>query len=430
MTVQALRNAYRDVLRDWGFADDGGNGSPRVVILEPRFCKEFSARVCVLANAVERLAREHKLSIGTASDPFTRRIGRKATRLPTPFVARPDFIIVRGKPRLIELNVDSSLGGIMEVSRLAEAHMESDHDRQNIKFLSPMDGMCRLLMEITDQKDGSIIILSGEKFREYDAENCVRMAKWIRGKTNREAHVAFPKDIVVKEFVYWRGKRVCAMVKMDVLVEEKEKTELGDLLERAELSATAIVSDNEFIQVEDKASVAQLLRMCDRSDFALSEEEQKCVMSVAAPTWLLKENDPEQQGDWSSYLIKHRRQLVLKRCFSFGGARVAIGRNCTPRVWTDWVSEALREPEVWVAQQFLRSDPLVFAGRYGKFSAEGQWGVDTASVFSPFVFGRRIYGYLCRTSRSPRNQKIGLASDASKGVYMAGENIGGSDEPE
>lgn len=420
--TNSVRQIHDRLLRSWGFEGHAYKERPRIVEVSASFADQLVEDMRIIGNAITRIAPTGRLSIGAAADAFTHGVGASPSTTPTPFIARPDIILRNGNPQILELNVDSSLGGTVEVSVLAKAYAESGLYGNKQKFLAPLDALARFIEPFVkhsaDQGELNVLVLTSRTFSEYDRLNAVAMSNWISEQLGTSCCVGYPDEIEIADFVYCARKRIQVMIKLDVMIDERETSSFASLLKKASKSQTAIISDNQFVGVEDKAAIALLQGMCSESG-ALSERERETIQRITTPSWLLSMPPPSDASSWMEYLISAQEHLVLKRCFSFGGSKVVCGPTQQPEHWLAHCKSALAAPDLWIVQQFVQGDTLVFDSLgVGRLVPEQCPNEDVSCVLSPFVYGDQIGGFLCRVSRTEGNPVVGLASSARTGFYI------------
>lgn len=88
------------------------------------------------------------------------------------------------------------------------------------------------------------------------------------------------------------------------------------------------------------------------------------------------------------FVVKHRKQLVLKAGLSYGGYDVIMGTETQPAQWKQQVEKALSEKN-WVVQEYIKPCSYIYqAGETGCLPHQVVWGV--------FLFGNRSPGGFVR----------------------------------
>lgn len=416
-----MRLAASDIIQDWGIQLSRADNE-RVLMLEPDMVKRWEEDLRHVVKAVTRLARIPALSIGIHARRFTQGAGETESAVTSAFMGRPDFVICDRQPKMLELNADSSVGGLLQISEYSELYQSSGRYESDVAFRSPMEGLAHFLEHMSPGADQIVVLVSSKLFTPYYQRVASKMCTWLASRLGRECVVCYPENLSVRgSHVTLGGRDVSVAIKLDTMIDESPQSELAALLKRTAGTRTVFVSDNAFINVEDKASLALLHALSTANSPAVTSREQAAIERLIPPTWLLSPHKPPRTPDWRAELTRYKDEYVIKRVFSFGGASVTTGRCATEECWRDAVEVAMREPHLWVAQEFVPSDRITFGAEFGHLQPHHAGSTGVRCVISPYVFDDAIAGFLCRTLQSETQDVIGLESSAPMGLCLVAE---------
>lgn len=421
MNVGQLKRSADHILEDWGIDVDRSRDDVPVLALDQGFVENWLRDLNLLHGAVSRLADGGRLTIGSAATPFTHGVGTQRNATESPYMGRPDFIVTQGQPKLLELNADSSVGGLYEIGLLASLYQKSGCFHDSLRFRSPIEAFAAYLKPLLQNPDRIAVLVSSRSFSRYYQRVERGLASALEALLHREFFVAYPDELSVRRYVEYQQREVAVVVKLDTMIAENKQSDLADFLHRSTNSQTFIVSDNRYVNVEDKVSVAVLWHLAQSKDASLSEAERAAIERLVTPSWHLASQPPPSRKTWSSELIDNKDRYVLKRVFSFGGGHVVAGYSTSSDAWAETVDLALSCPELWVAQHFVDGDRIVFDRWKGSFDTSGITTQGDRCIVSPFVFGTEIGGFLCRVICSESDTVVGLQTSVRMGLYLVAE---------
>jgi hypothetical protein len=333
-----------------------------------------------------------------------------------PVIARPDAVLVNGELKILELNIDSGVGGVQEISEI-QAHIKTSQAASALEIHDPIQGQIELIRKTAlsvVKHDGPprVSIVIYKHFPEYFVNQSKILAARISEGGEVLANVNFPEELSVSEFVT-DGETEYDLIYRDgsAQYEEEKFSEMGRLLLCAVRSKTVILADPRDMAVEDKGTLAVLSEKAD--DGTLPDRICKLVhkyvpwtRSVAAIA--------RRETCAVEYLTHGKDGLVLKRKFSDKGRHVVVGLAKNEAEWADAVAEALSQPTGWVVQKYLKPDAVLFAFEYeGKIRQEYR-----EITVGPYVFGTNAQSWLVRIQRG-ENTRV-LARLLSGGYGMTG----------
>jgi glutathione synthase/RimK-type ligase-like ATP-grasp enzyme len=268
--------------------------------------------------------------------------------------ARADFVLGKAGPRLIELNVSPTAGGIGLIDRYADeaGALVREHAAQVVaRFPRPAQAWARVLRMVAADRVRSrsgrvrvALAITDEDIDvpiPYEAAHFLR-AEGIDAEVIPAGKVCFdgpqastgngPVDVVYGCFTY----------------EEAATPAYRSFVDRAMSCESAggpvYVAPPVFTMLGNKAMLAQ------RHDPAL--------WPYLAPTWVADEAALRAARSC-------RADLVLKPAIGYGGKGVVIGRECTDEQWADVLSAAAADPRRHVFQDYVEPATIELPGPDG-----------------------------------------------------------------
>jgi hypothetical protein len=181
--LKKLNLEIGEELLHWGFSNHSISYNIEPVILESDVIKKWNSDIIDIINLLRRLAEmENVFQLNNSSmqidTSFVTRVGFN------PIIARPDCIISNGNLKIIETNIDSSLGGMMQIAKFTELYRKYYKSEVQLKFESPLEGLIEVFRKSTENKVESILFLLTERFSDYDTKYCAKFLKYLKIKSN------------------------------------------------------------------------------------------------------------------------------------------------------------------------------------------------------------------------------------------------------
>lgn len=415
----ASLNASLDkTLREWGFSAKDVDSVAIPLVLEGSTVARLERDVDVLSRLVTRLMRLNTLKRHRKAHQFTLGAEKIRSLRETPFIARPDFILCDGKMKLIELNVDSSLGGLVQIAKLVNVLRNSPMIGADFYYRSPIEGLEHYLMGLLDGKVSTCAILSSRSFSEYYKGITFELATALRN-AGLQCSCCYADELDFGDYVTFNDAPIGLLFRMDAILGYSDDTlRLKQCLAQAAKTHTAVVADSRFLAIEHKAVLADLWHLASVGSNVLTDEEADLIREMVVPTFYLTQLRPRGKETRHQYLLRHKDKHVVKRMFSFGGSHTYVGLYLSNAEWEAATMNALREPSMWVVQDYIDPDRAIrHADRFVMHrGSEGK-----RCIISPFVFQSTIAGFLCRTHLDEAEGVLGLGATASMGLMLVGE---------
>jgi len=346
-------------------------------------------------------------------------------------IARPDGIVLDGHLQLLELNLDSGLGGFFEVEllqrRLVELQAFSGTSYRVPHVLAALHGYLRDVMQWVDKPTCTLAVMVDKHLTPYNQSHahllCDSLNCGIQGMNARvvPTKALFREGDVMRDSlssfdIVWRfgsmahapeQLRDCIAVQLETLA-----------------TRTQLISSPSDIGVESKLSLALLSQIADEEDPSLSTQERQLVARSVPWTRILREGRTMRDGnlcDLTRFASSERASLVLKRAHSKSSQQVLIGMEMSDAAWKASLRKALVDPIPWVVQQNIQSEPLSFSYPHGE--ADFQTLSQSYSI-NPFIFANAEAAPFIRIERDPCNRRLAIANvgaTATAGLVIARE---------
>lgn len=411
--IQDLKNRFRS----FGFCyqDDALPINP--LIFDATAARETEEDIINLIDAARDIAMKDRAGIDNLrSDqrPIVLECLQKTEFAPV--IARPDAVLVNGELKILELNIDSGVGGVQEISEI-QTHIKTSQAARLLEINDPIrcqiDFIKKTALSVA-KRDGPprVSIVIYKHFPDYFVNQSKILAASISEGGEVLASVNFPEDLSVSEYIT-DGKTEYDLIYRDgsAQYEDEKFSEMGRLLLGAVQSKTLVLADPKDMAVEDKGILAVLSEKADNGDLP----DRICRLVHKYVPWTRSLASISERDTCAvKYLTQAKDDVVLKRKFSDKGRHVVVGLAKNDAEWADAVANALSHPTAWVVQKYLKPDAILFAFEYdGKIRQELR-----EITVGPYVFGTNAKSWLVRIQRG-ENTHV-LARLLSGGYGMTG----------
>jgi hypothetical protein len=276
--------------------------------------------------------------------------------------ARADLLLHDGELKVLELNIDSGIGGMVGGSLFPQAYFNSPGGRtvrsQAALYAdSPLLEAARFIRAIATTLDLGprpfVAILEWD----YDLEIQHTYASLL-------AQYGIPASFVHVEtleerdgFLYSQGRRIDLALKNFSMGSLDFPEQMGAIAAAVAKGGTPVLTDSRSVLSSNKRMLAVLSEHADRLnglDRALIERHVPWSREV-------KDQAVSFQGE--TYRMQdllapsHRADFVLKRGSGEGGLSVVIGAHSTPSEWEEAVVEALKSRD-FILQRYEAPDRI------------------------------------------------------------------------
>jgi len=316
-----------------------------------------------------------------------------------PVMGRPDCILAKSTMKVLELNIDSGMGGIQEVGELTNGYLKSGLDalldcRLQNPFKSQIDFIQDQLAATVKK---SVCITPLSDFSRLYLDQSDHLAAEITKRLGVPAKTVFPEALRNGEWLN-DGLNDYGLFYRDAcfLHEPIALAGMANALQVARSTRTIVLGDPLDIGVDDKGALALVSEFLDQQ--SPTNPEFESLKDLVPWTRLMDRVSIVSEGhvDLEKFVRKNKNSLVLKRCTSHVGKQVFVGSRTDDAIWDDIISRTKltrEDGEDWVVQEFVVADkfPLWFR------MPDNQLVLKRCSgTVGPFVFGDQPDGWLVR----------------------------------
>jgi hypothetical protein len=395
------------------------------VLLAPAAYEE----ICSVAVRTIRILEKSFLSLGSNSSERAQRLGVDwdAYREANPYflpedleqrwsaaIARPDLVFSGTGIKVLEANIGSALGGVVQCDLLRSFWEEKPELAFSASEPKVMDGVARFVLEFsaaTGVAPRTAILGLPEYYDpgmrgSYRFEAAALRARGIEaeavdpaqlvGHLNAESGSPWPVALRRNRPARW------------------DKSSLGSRpLQRLVKRGCHVLCPQSSFLMADK----RLLALVSAGLVPLDEHEQRFVGRYIPWTRLIRPGPVEYEGDvrpMEQLLLLRQSAFVLKRGSGHGGIEVIVGREHAPSGWESSVRAALSGGD-WIAQEFQEVMPAMLPVATDRGSAGSR---EFSVVLSPFVVLGRAYGCVTRSVKADGGAVVSTTAGAMANVAL------------
>ena len=343
-----------------------------------------------------------------------------------PIMGRPDCIVSGGVLKVIELNIESGMGGIQEVHELAVGYNSSPlGEIIDVHLTSPLDAQIQFISTMLDSvASKSVAVVPLADFSRLYLDQSDRLATEIKNRLGVLAKTVFPEALRQGEWLT-DGQNDYGIFFRDAcyLHEPIALQGMEQALRNARHTNTIVLSDPVDIGVDDKGALALVSEVLDGP--LRHHPEFSDLRPIIPWTRLLDRKETTVNGsnvDLAKYVREHRHKLVLKKCASHVGKQVYMGSQTDPAIWEDIVKRtkaASKDGDDWIVQEYLPSDkhPFWFLSPGGQPVLRPAGG-----TLGPFLYGDTMPGWLVRVQGQYTFDEavLALPTDGNIGITTIG----------
>lgn len=344
-----------------------------------------------------------------------------------PIIMRPDGIIVDGQLKIIEMNIDSAIGGVWEVDFI-QNHLKCNpllKDNSNTTFISsPKEAFIKFLNDfyqtLNTNTTLNLALVGYADFNQFYLDQAQDICQWIIESTPFKAYYHTSESLRSNGEYITDGIHSFDVIYRDgALVHSHKKTiPMLALIKQAKQTKTIVLSDPIDLLIEHKGIIADMYGLINNHGALdiLSQAEIELITAYMPWTTYIHKNNVYFQDKYMSIeelLLNHQDCFVIKRTCSHAGESVYIGSEIDKRQWKNLINTALLDNNyTWIAQENLFSDRYEFKYRYsdGTINTQSQ-----RYTFSPFVFGAELGSALIRIEQDSKNRVLGLPTNMNMG---------------
>lgn len=341
-----------------------------------------------------------------------------------PMVMRPDAIINNGQMKILELNIDSGIGGFWEVEKLQSYFMAQDSSDPDA-WSSPRRAWIQFFSDFlpADETQITIGIVGSQYLEDSNRKKVQSCAKWLEDIPGIHVKYIQPEDLREKDGWMSDGERTFHVLYRyrSLLHSPQQVKEMTDAMLLSKSTKTIFLSDPIDLLIEQKGVLALMstLAECDDDQY-LNSEEHALIKKYIPWTRLYGDEHFEREGlqyPRLGFMVQFKDQLVLKRMHSHHGDHVFIGCEKTDEEWNACLAQAEKSPSEWIVQERIESDLFNFSYHEEGGEKEKQ----KAFIFSPYFFGPHFGGALIRVQQNLRHQILSLPTMSPMGFAAVKE---------
>ncbi|MDC8757305.1 hypothetical protein [Janthinobacterium fluminis] len=368
----------------------------------------LARRIAFDSGLVQRWARPDQLAL----------LEKGLSRAVLPMMARPDGIFVDGNLKLLELNIDSGLGGYFEVELAQQRLAEFNERFLDGAFMVPavMPAIYAYLKSVAhslDKPKWNVAVMIDNHLTDYNRSH----AYLFVDKINQHVPEAYAKVVFPSE-LYQEGSQLRdSDTTFDILWRFGSMAHSPDALapsiaiQMTALDTNVILVCNPAdIGVEGKLILALLSEYADDDSSQLKDFEKQLVSRLVPWTRTLRRGCTSYSGrpvDLEKFAVSEKDALVLKRAHSKSAQQVYIGSELSQEDWNTRIWAALEDDISWVLQENMKSDLIQF----DYVRPDGTtYTLEQRYSINPFIFGDASAAPFIRVERDEKNRRIAIAN--------------------
>jgi hypothetical protein len=343
-----------------------------------------------------------------------------------PGIMRPDGILVADQLKLLEMNVDSALGGLWEVEFLQSLLAQNPALRlpAAARFHSTRQAMRTFIAgevealgdELPATGPIDIALVGFSDFDRLYVDLTQEVCKWLSADSRIRATYTTPEQLRCNEHVTDGVHRFHLLYRFGALVHSARRcAPMLGLLRAAATTRTVMLSDPRDLMIEHKGILAQLSALADQPS-ALSSSDRELVERYVPWSRVARRGPVTFAGtrvDLRELAIALRDSFVLKRAQSHAGEHTFIGAETAPAEWRDLLERTDSDALPWILQENVASS--LYAFEY-YIPGEGTTRVPRRYTISPYFFGEQFAGSLVRVEQDPARRVLALPYNSAMGV--------------
>jgi hypothetical protein len=420
LSIEHQKWAQKSVekFKEMGCLYEPGRYSPTALCISESAFTQMIDDVRALLMLARRRAFESRQALVWARPDQRELVEQWMDKPLLPIMARPDGIISDGHLKMLELNIDSGLGGYFEVELVQERLSELNSRFLDNAYLVPtlMEPICRYLIGIAaslDKSEWAVAIMIDSHLTPYNASHAFKFADYVNMRVpGARAKVVYSAEIYREDgFLRDQDDRFDIVWRFGSMAHPPEKLETSIRVQKLAHGANVIMVCNPAdIGVEGKLVLADLSSLADSENFILTEDEKTLVKKMVPWTRLVEDCSTIYDNKVSSLLSlieNFKDDFVLKRSHSKSALHVFIGVELSKEDWKNRITEALEDDVPWVIQKNIKSDKL----KFDYMEPDGKVGeIYQSYSLNPFIFGTEYCPPFIRVERNDNNRRLAIAN--------------------
>jgi hypothetical protein len=432
-SIKEWHNQVKDDFSELGFLYQREDVSLNAYELSESIHKQWKndlIRISQLARIVSLNYFEEALS--HTREDYKQLIKLYLNKSRCPIIMRPDAIVHKGNLKLIEINIDSAIGGIWECDFIQSRYKNNPlyYKSHEAQFINPKFAFLKFINKFRKRVALSgrpnLALVGYADYNQFYIDQGRDICSWIKENTDFDAYFLTPETLRKEGEYITDGVRDYHMLYRDgALIHQNKKTDpMIRLLTEAYSTKTIVLSDPFDLIIEHKGILSLFNEVIDGANTIkeISHKDIRLLKKYIPWTKIFKDTSIDLLGKTISIrnlVLNNKDSFVLKKCCSHAGEHVYIGTELTNEEWNDLIIKIINNPlEHWVAQENLVSDHYKF-----------QYFDDTYALvqklqrytLSPFIFDQDFGGILIRIEKNDKKRVLALPTNseiASSGVVI------------
>lgn len=413
--------ALLDDLSELGVCYEDESVPINPLILDKDIVNSIASDLPKLANLARKVSIEKYIKNQEASirSDYLDVISLYIEKKRQPIIMRADAILVDQQLRLLELNIDSGLGGIWEVDFMQKKFLHNPIVKKysNYQLPSPKSMFLELIIEAVNSidfdKNINLALIGRKDFDQYYKDQAHELCKWIKDEVGINAFFCYPEMLRNGGQYITDGNRDYHILYRDssVVHSKKNVEAILELLKKSASTKSIVLSDPIDLLIEHKEVLSTLYEEANKEEGLLTKIEKQLVMKYIPQTISLSGLEDKKKVE--SLLCSEKNRFVLKRCCSHAGEYVYIGEEQTQERWDNLVKNIINNSsDRWIYQENLKSNPYKFEYISKKneiFHKKQRY------TLSPFLFGNHLGGFLVRIEKDDKHRVLALPINSDMG---------------
>lgn len=298
--------------------------------------------------------------------------------------------------KILEFNTDSA-GGLQEADTLCEIleelpqfdELKKEYKIQGSQGAEELFQMIASVHDSIKPEKDSIICIAGLRTDSCRTEH-INFAKFFT-EHGYPTELADPRDIKFKNGeLLFEDKKISMFHRRLIFSELMEvKEEAKDFIQGIRALDLPVINPFSSAIGSNKAILALL---SSREFHPLFENETIEAVDRYLPWTRLFNASCENQMIEKIEADKDR--YVLKRCISYGGTYVKVGRGMSEAEWKSTIADILEKEESWIVQEFLEKTKAQFP----VISQQNLTFQDMIININPFIINKKFVAGIVRVS--------------------------------
>ena len=329
-------NNMSDQFYELGFCYEEGSIPINPLVLSSTIMASIAMDLPKLAEVARKLAiaKYNNGDNQLIRDDYIEVISSYLNKERYPVIMRADGILVGDQLKLLELNIDSGVGGIWEVDFLQNFFSKNPklvnvHDH---RLINPKYIFLKLIKEVAslcvcDEQEINLAFVGNIDFDQYYKDQAHDICEWITSEIGVKAYFCFPENLRVESNYISDGNKSYHLIYRDSsLIHKKSKVAaMINLLKLAAETRSIVLSDPVDLLIEQKDILRFLHKESSKNDSLLNNDEKILVNKYVPAT---KSISDLKKIDKVGYLRKKQKRIChQKMLFSCWRARFYWGRN-------------------------------------------------------------------------------------------------------